>query len=283
MIRTNRAAIVALLGMYAACGFAQANPEDTSAAAGTASGAAPAGQTTSSISQPTDATPAGQTPEQKEAQIAAIKANFNNLVDVKETNFFFRKVTNEVKNPDGTVSKVETKRPTVTIPLPIPSVEGIVEILQAGGKQLDLLLEAVAGVVIEQAREKVNENESINADNFPYADLAWEKIANLPKAERRGGGISKELWDDFEADYVAIMPALTGKKKEAVEMAAKVFKTKFAGATTNKPVLKLLEGQLALYAANTTQGETTLPCIEFLQGKLEKLLNTDETNLLLAL
>lgn len=275
MIRTNRFAMIAALGAIGAGAFyAQANPEDTSAAAGTPA-AAP--------TEATHATSVEDAEKAKEAQIAQIKANFNNEVDIKETNFFFRKVTNEVKNPDGTVSKVETKRPTVTIPLPIPSVEGIVAILTAGGKQLDLLLEAVAGVVIEQAREKVNENESINADNFPYADLAWEKIANLPKAERRGGGISKEVWDDFEKDYIEIMPVITGKKKEAVETAAKIFKTKFAGATTNKPVLKLLEGQLALYAQHTTQGETLLPCIEFLQQKLEKLLNTDETNLLLAL
>lgn len=220
----------------------------------------------------------------KAAQIAQIKANFNNLVDIKETNFFFRKVKNTVKDPEtGKENVVETKRPTVTLPVPTPSVEGIVAILEAGGKQLDLLLEAVAGVVVEQAREYINEHEEANADNFPYDNLSWEKIANLPKAERRGGGISKELWDDFETDYVEIMPALTGKKKEAVEMAAKVFKTKFQGAQTNKPVLKLLQGQLAIYAENTTQGETLLPCIEFLQNKLEKLLNTDETNLLLAL
>jgi hypothetical protein len=267
MIRTNRFAMIAAL---VCAGYQQANPE--------------AGQTVSSTSQPTDAKPGEQTQEQKDAQIKQIKANFNNLVDVKETNFFFRKVKNEVKNPEtGEVSVVETKRPTVTIPVPVPSVEGVMAILEAGGKQLDLLLEAVANVVIDQAREKVNEKEDINAENFPYEVLSWEHIANLPKAERRGGGISKELWEDFEKDYVEIMPGLTGKKKDAVEMAAKVFKSKFQGAQTNKPVLKLLEGQLAIYAQNTTQGEQVLPCIEFLQNKLEKLLNTDETNLLLAL
>lgn len=260
------------------------NHADNHAATGEHHQAHAAGQTVASTSQPTDAKPAEQTAEQKEAQIAQIKANFNNEVDVKETNFFFRKVKNEVKDPEtGKVNVVETKRPTVTLPIPVPSVEGIVSILQAGGKQLDLLLEAVANVVIEQARDYVNDHEEVNATNFPFEMLGWEKIANLPKAERRGGGISKELWDDFEKDYVEIMPGLTGKKKEAVEMAAKVFKTKFAGAQTNKPVLKLLEGQLTIYASNTTQGEQVLPCIEFLQQKLEKLLNTDETNLLLAL
>lgn len=269
---------------------AEANDTDTGGVAGgVAANAAPGTDATGEAAAPAAAN-GEQTAEQKNAaetakaeQVAKIKANFNNMVDVRETNFFFRKVTNEVKNADGTVSKIETKRPTVVLPVPTPSVEGIIAILEAGGKGLDLLLEAAAGVVLEQAREYVNEHEEANAENFPYDTLAWEKIANLPKAERRGGGISKELWDDFEKDYIEIMPALTGKKKESVEMAAKVFKTKFAGATTNKPVLTLLQQQLAIYANATTQGETLLPCIEFLQQKVDKLLTTDETNLLLAL
>ena len=213
----------------------------------------------------------------KAALFEAIKAKHNNLVDIREQNFGFRTVKDAKTG-------IETKRATVSLPVPVPSIEGIVEILSKGpGKEVDLLLEAVANVILEQAREYINENEGVNADNFPYEMLSWETIANLPKAERRGGGISKELWEDFAKDYVDVMPAVTGKKKESVEMAAKVFVAKFAGATTNKPVLKLLQQQLAVYASSTTQGEQLAPCIEFLMNKVEKLLNTDETNLLLAL
>jgi hypothetical protein len=290
MIRTNRFAMLAIAALATGL-YQQANPEATGGNGGDAgiANAANAAAGTPTASDDTNAANASneskaETDEQKAARIEGIKAKFNNLVDIKETNFYFRKVTNEVKNPDGSVSKVETKRPTVTIPVPTPSVEGIIAILESGDqKQLDLLLEAVGGVVVEQARDWINEHEEANANNFPYENLSWVKIANLPKAERRGGGISKELWEDFAKDYVEIMPGLTGKKKEAVEMAAKVFQNKFAGAVTNKPVLKLLEGQLAIYAQNTAQGETLTPCIEFLQQKLEKLLNTDETNLLAAL
>lgn len=206
----------------------------------------------------------------------AIKASFNNLVDIRETNFHFRKVK------DANTG-LETKRPTVVLPIPVPSVEGIIAILEAGGKGLDLLLEAAGSVILDQAREYINEHEDVNEANFPFANMAWDFIANLPKAERRGGGISKEIWEDFSKDYVEVMPAVTGKKKESVELAAKVFVTKFAGSTTNKPVLKLLQAQLAMYAGATTQGEQFAPCIEFLSNKLDKLINTDETNLLLSL
>ena len=214
------------------------------------------------------------------AQLAAlhttIKANFDNKVDVLDTNFHFRKV----KDPE---TKIETKRATVQIPVPAPSVEGVIAIIEAGGKGLDLLLEAVRDKVLEQAREYINETETVTADNFPYANLSWEAIANLPKAERRGGGIAKELWDDFAKDYIEIMPALTGKPKESVELAAKVFVSKFANAKTNKPVLKLLEQQLSIYTNATTQGEQLVPVLEWLSNKLDTLIKTDETNLLNSL
>lgn len=222
--------------------------------------------------------------EAKKAELhARLKEKFNDQVDIKETSFHFRKVTNEVKNNDGTISKIETKRPTVVLPIPVPSAEGLVEIIGGGGKGLDLLLEAAAAVIMEQAREFINANDPVTEANFPFEKMGWEYIANLPKAERRGGGISKEVWEDFAKDYIEVMPAVTGKKKEQVEMAAKVFVLKFAGATTNKPVLKVLKDQLALYATNTTQGEQFAQCIEFLSDKVDKLLTTDETNLLNAL
>lgn len=213
----------------------------------------------------------------KEQLHTGIKAQFNNLVDISDTAFHFRKIT----DPD---TKIETKRATVNIPVPAPSVEGIINILENGGdKQIALLMEAVRDKILEQARDIINENESINENNFPYEKLSWETIANLPKAERRGGGIPKEMWDEFAKDYVAIMPALTGKKAEAVELAAKVFTSKFVNSKTNKPVLKLLQQQLAIYINNTTAAEQFTPVLDWLTSKLETLINTDETNLLLNL
>lgn len=212
----------------------------------------------------------------KEALHAEIKANFNNLVDIRETKFHFRKVKDEA-------TQLETKRPTVVLPIPAPSVEGIIDILQKGGKGLELLMEVVYGAVVEQAREYVNEKEEATADNFPYNILDWNTIANLPKAERRGGGISKETWEDFAKDYIAVMPAVTGKTAAQVELATKVFLNKFAAVKTDKKVISLLKGQLALYIANTPNGEQFAECVEFLDKKATTLLETDSSNLLEAL
>lgn len=212
----------------------------------------------------------------KEQIHTAIKANFDNKVDVKEVKFHFKKQKDEATG-------LESKRPTVELSLPVPSVEGIIAILEAGGKQLELLQEAVADVIFSRARELVNEKEDITQDNFPMAEMSWEKIANLPKAERRGGGIAKELWEEFAKDYIAVMPGVTGKTADQVGNAAKIFLNKFAAVKTNKPVLKLLKDQLGLYITNSPNAEQYTECVEFLTNKADALLNMSDADLLAAL
>jgi hypothetical protein len=208
-----------------------------------------------------------------ESMLPKVQAKFDNKVDVQEVNFSFRKVTDEKTG-------VEFKRPTITLPIPKPSVEGMIAIFEAGGKGLELLQEAVADVVISRARELLNENEDMTAESFPYEELLWDKISNLPKAERRGGGIPKETWEEFIKDYVAAMPALTGKSVEKVENAARNFANKFAAVKTNKKVIDLLVDQLAIYATGATNAEQYVECINFLNEKADKLLNMSEEELL---
>lgn len=211
-----------------------------------------------------------------DAVTAAIQANFDNKVDVRDVKFHFKKV--EDKETGET-----TKRPSVELKLPTPSVEGIIDILKEGGKSLELLLEAVADVVYSRARELVNENEQISQENFPISQLAWAAIANLPKAERRGGGISKETWEEFREDYIAVMPQVTGRSKEKVELAVKLLVNKFNNVKTDKKVVALLKGQLTLYATNSTKAEELAEVIEFLNTKADTLLAADSSNILDAL
>lgn len=217
-----------------------------------------------------------QTPEEKAEHYNAIKANFNSKVDVVETGFHFRKVTDSE-------TKIETKRTSVLLPIPYPSVEGIIDIIQKGGKGLDLLLEATRDVVVDQAREYVNNNEEVTSLNFPFAMLDWDTIANLPKADRRGGGISKEIWEEFAKDYIQVMPALINKPVEAVTTATKIYLTKFASIKTNKPVLAKLRDYLAIYINATERGEEFLEAVDWLNKKIDVLMETGEQNLLNSL
>ena len=208
-----------------------------------------------------------------ETATVPVTATFDNTVDKVTTKFSFRKVKDEATG-------LESKRPTVEIDLPLLSIEGIVKVLEAGGKGLDLIVEAVRDVQIARAREIISEKEDISAESFPYNELDWATIANLPKAERRGGGISKEIWDEFGKDYAAVMPGVTRKTAEQVANAVKIFLNKLQQVKTNKPVLKLLKGQLALYVNSSPNAENDSDCVTFLTEKADAFLNMTEAALL---
>jgi hypothetical protein len=208
-------------------------------------------------------------------RLETVKASFDNTTDVITTKFHFKKV--KALDSEGKETGIESKRPSLEIPVPRPSVEGIIAILEAGGKQLDLLMEAVFEVPVSRARELINEDENLTADNFPYDKLTWEAIANLPKAERRGGGISKESWEEFAKDYIAVMPGVTGKTAEQVGNASKIFTNRFNSVKFQKPILKLLKAQLAIYTDNSPNAEQFTDVIEFLNNKADSLLSMDES------
>jgi len=202
----------------------------------------------------------------------AIAVNFDNKFDYKSAKFGFRKVTDKETG-------VETKRATVELDkLPVPSVEGIVAILETGGKSLDLLLEAVANVVIDRARDVINENESITSENFDYATCDWNAIANLEKEDRRSG-ITKETWEDFALDYIEVMPAVSGTSKEQSANAAKIFSGKFASIKSKKDVIAKLKLRLSMYAEHSPKASEFSEIIDFLFKKADKLIQAKEESL----
>ena len=215
-------------------------------------------------------------PEEMKALIESIKVNYDFNVNVKPVQFKFKKSKDKETG-------IETVREAVELAIPFPSVEGIIAILEAGGKQLELLMDAVESVVTSVARDIISEDVTINAENFPVEKLSWEAIANMPKATRRGGGIPKETWEAFERDYIEVMPGATGKTLEQVTKAAALLKNKFNACKTNLDVLNLLVDQLAIYAENSPNAEEFGDVIAFLLQKADNLLNTQPEELLAAL
>lgn len=213
------------------------------------------------------------TPEEMRAICEKIKVNHNFKVDVKPVSFRFKTVQDKETG-------LETRRETVDLALPFPSVEGIVAILEAGGTQLELLTDVIENVIISVARDIIADNPSINASNFPIDKVSWEAIANMPKAQRRGGGIPKETWEEFAKDYIAVMPGVTGKTVEQVTNAAKILLNKLQQVRTNGPVLELLVQQLAIYAENSQNVAEFQDCIAFLLNKADVYLNTSPEELL---
>lgn len=173
------------------------------------------------------------------------------------------------------------KRPSVTLALPLLTIEGLIAALEDTKKQ-EIILSAVNELIVDQARIQVgDDNNPVNSqEQLDVSKLSFDYIANLPPAERRGGGIAKEIWEAFGKDYLAVMPAVTGKTAEQCGNAAKLFLAKFQPCKTNKPVLKKLQELLALYAGTTSNLEEFQDCVKFLDSKITDLLNADEASLL---
>jgi hypothetical protein len=216
------------------------------------------------------------TTEEMAALREAIAISYDFSVDVKPVKFNFKKQTDKDTG-------VETIREAVELAVPYPSIEGIVAIIEAGGNQLELLFDAMADVVNSQARDIIADDTAINAANFPVDKLAWKFIADLPKAQRRGGGIPKETWEEFVVDYIKVMPEATGKTKEQVTNMSKILLNKLAQVKTNEPVLNMVVEQLAIYADKSPNVEDYKECLEFLLKKADSFLNVSPEELLAAL
>jgi hypothetical protein len=225
----------------------------------------------------TSAQNSGQT-EQKPEDIVPIYDKMHAAIPV---DFNFKSV--EVTDPaTGDVEKDEKgqpkkkRRPTLKLVLKLLTLEGIAKVLTEGtDKQQELLLEAVRKVQLDQARDIISEDESVKQDNFPMEKLDWDFISNMPKAERRGGGISKDTWEAFAADYLAVMPAVTQKPVDTIKKHTVIYLSRFQLVRDRKEVLEFLNAQLALYIANSPNAEQFTDCVDFLVNKAEQFMKFD--------
>jgi len=216
---------------------------------------------------------ANPTPEEMAGIKEHIKVNFDFAVAVKPVTFNFKKS----KDKD---TGIETIRKPVDLAIPYPTVEGIVAILEGGGKPLELLLEVMEGAVNAQARELLYDGLDLTAATFPVDKLSWDFISNIPKVQRRGGGIPKDTWDAFAEDYLAVMPDATGKTIEQCTAMAKILSAKLTPVRTNKPVLQLVVQQLSIWAEKSENASEFEECLNFLLAKVDTFLNVSDSDLL---
>jgi hypothetical protein len=201
-------------------------------------------------------------------QTQTITPNSDNTVDTKEFKFRFKK------------DKLGNQRPTVELKLPVPSVEGIVAILEKGGKGLELLLDVVSDTIRGAAATYVADEEKISQATFPVHKISWEAIATAPRAERRS--IAEEIWEAFAKDYVEVMPSVTNKSIEAVTNATVVFLKKFTIVKTNKEVLAKLKEQLGLYVEHSKNADQFTEVIDLLVAKVDAYLSANDTDMLIS-
>ncbi len=202
-------------------------------------------------------------------QTIAVPAGVGNYA-AKEIKFNFREN-----------KELGTKRPSVTLAVNFLTLQGLVAILESGDeKQINLVLETLQTPILDQCRAQVDENETISQESLDATKLSWEAISKLEPTARRGGGIPKETWEAFVKDYIEVMPAATGLKKEHVERAATLLGNKLASIKGNKPVLKFIRAQLDTWFTSTAKTEEFVDCYEFLVNKADTMLKADDATLL---
>lgn len=197
------------------------------------------------------------------AEGTEIVANVDKTVDMKEFEFRFNK------------DKMGNKRANVKLVAPVPSVEGLISIIEKGGKDLELVFDAMYDTIRGVMSELVSAKEDASQENFPFAECTWTKIANMTKEDRRSSAIPSEVWEAFCKDYIAVMPGLTGKTLENVTNATIVYVKKFAPWKTDKKTISLLKNQLALYA-ETANAEQFSNILELLVRRADAYLSADD-------
>lgn len=205
-----------------------------------------------------------------EAAVTAPEGNYTN----QPVKFFFRSKKNELGE--------ESKRPTVELDIPHVTWTGLTNFLNTDAKARELVLSLVNNEIDTAARSQVNdETKPVNKqEELDVSKLDFIFLANQPKSERAGYGILKETWEAFMADYIAIMPQLTGRSVEQVSTAAKAFVQRLQPVKTNKPVLRKLEEYLSIWFTNTSGTEEFAEIYQFLSSKLEAFLNLTDEDLL---
>lgn len=171
------------------------------------------------------------------------------------------------------------KRESLTVELPLLTVTGLIEVIKEGGKGLELLLDVANAAIIEQGKE-VLAAADFNTDSLTAEALSWATIAAIPKADRVGNGIAKEVWEAFSKDYIEVMPTATGITIEQATKAAKIFVAKLQPVKSNKDVLAKLLDRLNTWFASTEKAEDFLAVYETLTQKINTMLTADDSSLL---
>lgn len=191
-------------------------------------------------------------------------------------NFKTRTIKDEAGNPIGKGKK----QPSVEVAIPMPTAEEIIVFLRSNAyqKEAALVLDAVAGLIISQAREQFDEviesfgddlEKEVNAAMLDFSKLNLEYIASIPPAQRGAVAISDEEWATFFEDYLPVMVAATGKEEKKIKNHIDLFK-KPQKIKANKPVLQALVEQLDIYMASSQALEDTGVCASRIRDKLDR-------------
>lgn len=200
-------------------------------------------------------------------------------VYIGETEFRFRE------------NKEKYKRPTLTLNVPYPSADYLIQVLQAGedNKVRSAVVDAINGIVVNYLRGKVNEKEDFSQEDLDElvakGQLSLETIATLPRSERNTitnadlatfGKVFIDVAAEVEND-----PELRVASQAGAQVAAATFADRLRSAAGKNDVLDRLQLMLEKFcnAANEEILQEHNAIIEWLYVKLEEAKKKDELTL----
>ena len=195
-------------------------------------------------------------------------------------NFKSRRITDENGNEIGRTKK----QPSLTVDLPVPSIDEVIAMLQSGGAEAVLLMTQIGDTIYQAARGQFDEvieqfgdddSKEVTADMLNYDQLSISYLANLPPSSRGVQAISDEEWQAFFEDYLAVMVAATGKTEDRIKNHINLFKRP-QKAKANKEVLKVLVDQLDIYLASSGNLEDTGTCAVRIRDRFNKWISEPE-------
>ena len=173
----------------------------------------------------------------------------------------------------------ETKRPPVSLLVPVLTMDGLISCMNQDTKVQELVLANINKTIIETVREMISDEECpLNSqEDLDFSKIDIITLANLPPSEYRGRGIAKEIWEAWGLDYVSVMAASFGKTKKQNEVALSYFIKKLQPVKTDKKTLAKLGELLENYVSTTEALEEFSEIVEFLFGKIKTFLEESET------
>lgn len=195
--------------------------------------------------------------------------------------------TEKLRDDKNNVIGEGKKHPSVTIDLPVPSVEAVqgwFADTTKYAKELELMFGTFQDQVYRVARGQINDFREKNPEGevtaaaLNYDKLDWTAIANMPKGERASTVPSEEDTTAFLESYLAIMPEALNKSKDKIENHIVCFQTSFKKQRSQKEILEMFKNALAVYvaAAGDETVEEHLECVEYFNNRLDKLIATEE-------
>jgi len=203
-------------------------------------------------------------------------------------NYFFK--TDKVRDDEGKVIGTGRKHPDVKAVLPIPTFAELAAHLKDGGKEAELILEAVTGMIdgagraqIQDWRENNPTDATFTATNFDLTKLTLTSIAATPRGERGGAAISDEDWTAMLDDYHHVMTQVVGYEEKKVKLAILHFKVQLRRIKNDKPAVQKLLDLLNVWASKTENLEDHTACYEDLTKRAAKYLKQEKKNVAEAL